>query len=387
MADAQLALRDGRLGRATTPAGSRSARDDVRRCAWRVREMRASWRRLLFFFICLADRRRRDRRAAVGHPERAAGVCRRGARAHHRRRHHHAATRPFDAGARRHASTSACAAAGATSHRVGRDRDDGAGGRSRAAGARAMVELRAVEPGFPYYGALKLAGGQAYSTTRCCADCGVLVRPELLAQLGLRGRRRAADRHAAASRFAASSRPSRAAGWARSASARACSSTLRGPASRPACSTFGSRASLSAPGQGAGRRARRARRRRCAATSRTSSRASARTRRTEDDIGEDFARAENYLSLVGLVIVILGGIGVSSVTRVFVAAEDHEHRHPQVRGRAARAAAGDLHGAGARARAGRQRARRAARGAAPSRRFRATLAGRRPRPASTSTTA
>ncbi len=39
---------------------------------------------------------------------------------------------------------------------------------------------------------------------------------------------------------------------------------------------------------------------------------------TEDDIGEDFARAENYLSLVGLVIVILGGIGVSSVTRVFV---------------------------------------------------------------------
>jgi putative ABC transport system permease protein len=39
---------------------------------------------------------------------------------------------------------------------------------------------------------------------------------------------------------------------------------------------------------------------------------------TEDDIGEDFARAEDYLSLVGLVIVILGGIGVSSVTRVFV---------------------------------------------------------------------
>jgi putative ABC transport system permease protein len=38
----------------------------------------------------------------------------------------------------------------------------------------------------------------------------------------------------------------------------------------------------------------------------------------EDDIGEDFERAENYLSLVGLVVVILGGIGVSSVTRVFI---------------------------------------------------------------------
>ncbi len=41
-------------------------------------------------------------------------------------------------------------------------------------------------------------------------------------------------------------------------------------------------------------------------------------RSTDDEIGEDFDRAENYLSLVGLVIVILGGIAVSSVTRVFV---------------------------------------------------------------------
>jgi putative ABC transport system permease protein len=41
-------------------------------------------------------------------------------------------------------------------------------------------------------------------------------------------------------------------------------------------------------------------------------------RGTDDEIGRDFDRAENYLSLVGLVIVILGGIAVSSVTRVFV---------------------------------------------------------------------
>src|SRR5687767_15210874 len=38
----------------------------------------------------------------------------------------------------------------------------------------------------------------------------------------------------------------------------------------------------------------------------------------QEQIGEDFERAENYLSLVGLVIVVLGGIAVSSVTRVFV---------------------------------------------------------------------
>ena len=41
-------------------------------------------------------------------------------------------------------------------------------------------------------------------------------------------------------------------------------------------------------------------------------------RGTEEQIGEEMSRAEDYLSLVGLVIVILGGIGVSSVTRVFV---------------------------------------------------------------------
>jgi len=38
----------------------------------------------------------------------------------------------------------------------------------------------------------------------------------------------------------------------------------------------------------------------------------------QEQVGEDFGRAENYLSLVGLVIVVLGGIAVSSVTRVFV---------------------------------------------------------------------
>jgi len=40
--------------------------------------------------------------------------------------------------------------------------------------------------------------------------------------------------------------------------------------------------------------------------------------RAEDQMGENLTRAEDYLSLVGLVVLILGGIGVSSVTRVFV---------------------------------------------------------------------
>ena len=41
-------------------------------------------------------------------------------------------------------------------------------------------------------------------------------------------------------------------------------------------------------------------------------------RRTENRAERNLGRAENYLSLVGFVVVILGGIGVWSVTRVFI---------------------------------------------------------------------
>ena len=41
-------------------------------------------------------------------------------------------------------------------------------------------------------------------------------------------------------------------------------------------------------------------------------------RQPEDRIAANMLRAENYLSLIGFVVVILGGIGVWSVTRVFV---------------------------------------------------------------------
>ena len=41
-------------------------------------------------------------------------------------------------------------------------------------------------------------------------------------------------------------------------------------------------------------------------------------RQNEGRMNQNLTRAENYLSLVGLVVLILGGIGVSSVTRVFV---------------------------------------------------------------------
>ncbi len=39
---------------------------------------------------------------------------------------------------------------------------------------------------------------------------------------------------------------------------------------------------------------------------------------SQDRMGESLTRVEDYLSLVGLIILVLGGIGISSVTRVFV---------------------------------------------------------------------
>ena len=48
-----------------------------------------------------------------------------------------------------------------------------------------MVELRGVEAGYPFYGTLVLQNGQPYSHS-LLEDNGALVRPELLAQLGVK---------------------------------------------------------------------------------------------------------------------------------------------------------------------------------------------------------
>ena len=39
---------------------------------------------------------------------------------------------------------------------------------------------------------------------------------------------------------------------------------------------------------------------------------------SEQNINEQYTRSENYLSLIGLVILVLGGIGIANVTRVFI---------------------------------------------------------------------
>ena len=177
-----------------------------------------------------------------------------------------------------------------------------------------MVELRAIEPAFPLHGDITLTDGRPYQHA-LLANNGVLVRPELLPQLGV----------AVGDQIIIGRLPF----------------TIRGLISkeagrRPGAFNLGSRvlidrAALEQTGLLTfGSRARRQilvnvdEREMEALVERmqvdlTGQFVRVRSyRNTEDRIGENLARAENYLSLVGLVIVILGGISVSSVMRVFV---------------------------------------------------------------------
>lgn len=185
---------------------------------------------------------------------------------------------------------------------------DKPGGRAR------MVELRAVEDGFPYYGVMKLADGIRYEHG-LLRGFGVLVRPELLAQLGV----------AVGDALMIGSQRFTIRGVIENEPGRRLGAFSIGPRvfvdladlSQTGLMGFGSRAMaqqlLRVPDATLDGLMVQLRKDFANEFARVRS-----YKATEDDIGEDFARAEDYLSLVGLVIVILGGIGVSSVTRVFV---------------------------------------------------------------------
>ncbi len=182
------------------------------------------------------------------------------------------------------------------------------------ADAARMVELRGVQPAFPFYGRVVLQDGRSYSHA-LLRDRGALVRPELLTQLGT----------TVGGRLIIGGQPF----------------TIRGvisqePGRRVGAFSFGSRvlidyddlraSGLLAFGSRASYqillRVRESEVERLTREIRRDFRdrfVQARSyRSTEDDIGEDLLRAENYLSLVGFIMVVLGGIGVWSVTRVFV---------------------------------------------------------------------
>jgi len=177
-----------------------------------------------------------------------------------------------------------------------------------------MVELRAVQRAFPLYGTVGLEGGQTYSHALLQGH-GVLVRPELLTALGLKvGDTLAIGKSAFTIRGVITTEPGRRVGG-----------FSLGPRVLIDYDDLASTGLLSV-----GSRARHillvrvpeGRIESLVAALRSDFReqfVGARSyRSTDDEVGRDFDRAENYLSLVGLVIVILGGIAVSSVTRVFI---------------------------------------------------------------------
>ena len=184
---------------------------------------------------------------------------------------------------------------------------------SGAAVAR-MVELRAVQPDFPFYGKIVLENGEPY-THALLRDRGALVRPELLTQLAVkRGDRIIIGGQPFTIRGVVKEEPGQRAG-AFSFGSRVL--VDYDDLQRTALLTFGSRASyqilLRVRDDGVDRLVRTLR-----AEFRDQFVGTRSYRTTEDQVGEDLLRAENYLSLVGFVIVVLGGIGVWSVTRVFV---------------------------------------------------------------------
>jgi putative ABC transport system permease protein len=177
-----------------------------------------------------------------------------------------------------------------------------------------MVELRGVGPDYPFYGELRLAGGQPYAHTLVLGQ-GVLVRPELLAQLEMEvGERLIIGERAFTIRGVIEREPGGQTGLF-SLGPRVLLD--RQDLLDTGLLTFGSRARyrvlLRMPeGETDGLwRALRDEFRDEVVSVRS-------FRSTGDRVGSELRRAEDYLSLIGFVIAVLGGIGVWSVTRVFM---------------------------------------------------------------------
>jgi putative ABC transport system permease protein len=176
-----------------------------------------------------------------------------------------------------------------------------------------LVEVRGIQPGFPYYGSLDMAGGAPY-THALVADHGVVVQPALLTALGvdLGDEIRLAGQTFTIRGVVERDRMQRggiAFGprvYVDLADLR--STSLLGFGSR-ATYQIHVRAEASRIDDLSGR---------LKATLKQDVVGVRSWHTLEDRLGENLVLAENYLSLVGFAIVVLGGIGVWSVTRVIV---------------------------------------------------------------------
>jgi putative ABC transport system permease protein len=282
----------------------------VVRMAWR--EMRASWVRLLFFFVCVAigvaaiillrsvvqqvrTTLTKEARSLVG----ADLVVQ--------------TTRGWTADVRERLSEEFGNAVLDTTEVV-ETQTMAATPEGRGTGVVRMVELRGIESKFPFYGTLELEGGQRYSHD-LVRGFGALAQPEFLVEMGLR----VGDELLLAGKpftlrgVVTRDRVQRAGGIAFGPRIYVDLADLR----TTSLIGYGSRATHEILARVNDRdieplteRLRRAFRRDVVMVRSW--------RNLEDRLGRNLTIAENYLSLVGFAIVVLGGIGVWSVTRVLV---------------------------------------------------------------------
>ncbi|HNG34388.1 MAG TPA: ABC transporter permease, partial [Blastocatellia bacterium] len=277
------------------------------------REMRASWHRLLFFFLCIAigvgsivtlRSLVQNLKASVNRDARSLLT------ADVQATTNNAWNDMAKAGLER-----AYVAPGVTGHteiietttmlRSGED----------WLGTPKMVELKAIQPQFPFYGEMLLRGGQTYSHALLKGQ-GILVKETLLTALDLK----VGDK----------------------VKVGALDFTIRGvieqePGNTMNAFSFGPRVmvdyddAVAAGLTGAGSRARYRVLFKTNETAVDKVVAQLRNdlrfqtgvtvrsfRYSQDRMSESLTQVEDYLSLIGLVILVLGGIGISSVTRVFV---------------------------------------------------------------------
>lgn len=283
----------------------------VLRMAWR--ETRASWGRLLFFFVCVAIgvaaivvvrsvvqtvrlTLTREARQLIG-----ADVVVQAQRAW---------TGDLDTRLQRLlADPRAVAHTAVVETQTMAQPADGKG-----SGGIRFVELRGIEAAFPFYGLPEIEGGRPYSHA-LLAGRGVLVHPDLLGEFGLA----VGDRITLAGQpftirgVVTRDRVQRAGGMALGPRVYVDLADLR---ALPLLG-FGSRATfevlvrVDAPAVSAFTEFARRVFQGTTATVRS-------WQSVEDRIGRNLQTAENYLSLVGFAMVVLGGIGVWSVTRVVV---------------------------------------------------------------------
>jgi len=282
----------------------------VLRMAWR--ETRAAWRRLLFFFLCIAigvgaiaalrSIIQNVRGVLVGQARTliAADIV-------------VSSAQPWTDAARNHIAA-ALDGVGPVIRAETIETATMARPADPAKPLARMVEVRGIDAAFPLYGSIDLAGGRRYSHALLEHD-GVLVRPELLTQLDV----------AVGDGLVIGNRTFTIRGVIENEPGRRVGGFSLGPRviiDRDAVGgagllTFGSRARYQILLRVEERRVERLVAH-LKAQFRNTFIGVRSFRTTEDDLGDDLLRAENYLSLVGLIVVVLGGIGISSVTRVFL---------------------------------------------------------------------